>query len=99
MAGVTHKLIADTAKQMAAEVYEVLAKDNAFFRRFPRRRHYVAAQWPVFVPDARATLAQMLTGDAPQGVKDQIEEALMLDRPLRDKTVGTVTGPAGRTKH
>lgn len=91
MAGVTHKLIAQTAREMAAEAYEVLAQDNAFHRMWPNLGGYVQQMWPAYVADARAILAGMLRGDLDEGVKQIIAEALMLDRPLRDKKVGTLT--------
>lgn len=77
-----HKLIAQTAKEFAAAVYEDMAKDNAFYKAWPSQRNFVRAHWTQFVKPAREQLAKMLGGNYPQIMKDEIAEALIADRSL-----------------
>lgn len=80
-----HKLVRDTAKAMAAEIYEELAsKDNLFYKRWPRERIFIEKKWGLFVDDARTTLAQMLGGALDDGLKKTIADALILDNQFRN---------------
>lgn len=78
-----HYLIAKTAKEMAAALYEEQAKDDVFYSKFPSRRNYVRLVWPELVNAARSTLVDMLA--APhihETMKQEILEALTLDKSL-----------------
>lgn len=78
-----HKLIRQTARAMAKEVYEVNASDNEFYLKYPDRKRYVAASWGLFIEDAREALAKLLTTGLPESMKDEIAEALVLDNTMR----------------
>jgi hypothetical protein len=78
-----HILIADTAKEMAGSLYEELALDDLFYKINPSQKAFIASQWGKFVPQARATLAQMLETDISDSLKLQIEDALIKDNALR----------------
>lgn len=80
-----HSLVADTAREFANALYEDWARDNRFYKRFPEgrgRKVFVEYVAPQFLPEARATLASMLTADYPDAVKAQVYEALQLDNTL-----------------
>lgn len=88
-----HKLIAETAKAMALEAAdEALGLSNPLFKKlkekYPEKSRgellklLAGKTWPSLIPQARATLAKMLTGPLDQGLKDQISSALILDNTL-----------------
>lgn len=78
-----HELIADTAKGLAAAFYEEAAKDNDFYKFYPKQKAFVNREWGRFVEAARNTLAQMLgRNDVPEWQKEQIHEALILHATL-----------------
>lgn len=83
MSGTCHEMIAATAKNMAEELYETLAKDNNWYARNPNRRAFVRRVWPSLVSQARATLAGMLGGSYPEELKEKIADALIKDEELR----------------
>lgn len=90
MAKYCHKIIAKTAQEIAACAYQDMAKDNNFYKLWPKEREFVNKQWPTFIRAARASLAQMLGMDKySESVKEKIFEALTLDRalPLGDTAV------------
>lgn len=78
-----HVLVRATAREMAAALYEELAKDNAFYKTFPSQKKFVARTWGKFIDQARATLAQMLAQPISDSLKLQIEDALIKDNALR----------------
>ena len=79
-----HKLVAKTAQEMAHEVYEKNAgRSNDFYAKYPDRDAYVKECWPLYLDAARATLAQLLTTNMEDNLKDQIHEALIKDATLR----------------
>lgn len=79
----THKLIAQTAKEIAHAAYENMASDNNFYKLHPNARNYVRRFWGAFVGDAREILAGMLArDDVHQSQKDIIHDALMEERTL-----------------
>lgn len=77
-----HVLIRQTARDMAAAQYEELAKDNAFFKQWPKAHQFVNAAWRNYIEIARAALTEMLSGDHPQSMKDEIYDALLKDNAL-----------------
>lgn len=77
--GATHQLFAATAKEMAGAAYEILAKDNAFYKRFPNQRRFIRLHWQDFVPEARDRLLDILNGVYPEAMKAPIYEAFLLD--------------------
>ena len=73
-----HELIASTAKAMAASFYEDLAKDNEFYKFYPKQKMFINREWPRFIAAAKATLALMLgRTDTPEWQKEQIHDALV----------------------
>lgn len=79
----THKLIKETAKEFAGTFYDAAARDNTFYKMYKTERKFVEREWGRFVPHARSIMAQMLARtDVSEHEKDQIEEALQLDRSL-----------------
>ena len=93
MAKFTHKLIAKTAKEMAACAYEEWAHDDLFYKLWPNQKLFVAKNWKDFVRIARASLAQMLSGNYPEIMKEEILDALIKDRSLPQGGDTTVTVP------
>ncbi len=82
--GHCHKLVAETAKQMAGAVYEEMArKNNEWYSQNPDMRAYVDRSWGFFVEDARRVLANMLgQRTISESEKENIYEALILDKSL-----------------
>lgn len=83
-----HKLIRQTALEMANELYELAAKDNQFYKQYRDRTHFLSLAWPQLIPQARATLAEMLGRTMDEGLKTTITEALILDYSLRSGRAG-----------
>ena len=79
-----HKLVAKTAMEMAQEIYEKNAgKSNDFYEKYPDREAYVSSCWGMYLDAARATLAQLLTTNMEDSLKDEIHDALVKDATLR----------------
>lgn len=89
-----HRLLADTAKGIAAEMFEIVMKDNAVFdawkAKYPGlttellRRRFVAKYWPDHLEAARTALALLLRKiDGDEAKKELIVEALVLDQRFR----------------
>ena len=95
MQKICHKLVAETAKAIAAEVYEVLAGNNRFFKQYPTMKKFINSCWGDFIGDARKSLAVMLRAKpnsdprAPveyyysQHIRDEIEEALIQEGEMK----------------
>lgn len=77
-----HEIVARVAKEFACEFYESAAHDNAFYAHYPDLITFKDLEWHLFIPKAREVLAQMLMMDYPESTKEQIYEALSLDRSL-----------------
>jgi hypothetical protein len=90
-----HRLVVETAKEMANEAFELYAQVNNIYRALraqgrltekQARRAFVDSVAPRMLEDARQTLTSMLGMDddavAPN-VKEEIYEALLLDNDLR----------------
>ena len=92
--GMVHKLIADTAKGMAAEHYEVLARDNRFFKAYPKLGPFVRKKWELYIPLAKQTLIGMLGSPT---VSDEhkavIHEAVLRDGAINPKRMATPEKP------
>lgn len=83
MKTVAHKIVGELAEKMAQTVYEERAKDNAFYAKFPNRSAFVKMFAPQFIPDARATLTDMLQAEnISDAERENIFNALILDRTL-----------------
>lgn len=87
-----HKLVAETAKGLANDLYEDLMGHNELYSKWKAthpslnadglRRAFVARNWNRLVEPARTTLALMLRGEIDNAAKEQIYEALVLDATL-----------------
>jgi hypothetical protein len=79
-----HKLVAETAKEMAAATYEFLAKrSDAWYGQNLSQDKWVKRAWPLYIEEARRTLAGLLaTAIAPE-LKDEIHDAIIKDGSLR----------------
>ncbi len=78
-----HKLVAKTAKEMAAEFYDTAARNNKFYKQWPHERIFVVHNWRYFVKLARACLTHLLTKpEYTEEQKELIFEALIMDRSL-----------------
>ena len=81
--GSAHRLLAETAKEMAGAVYEVNAQDNVFYLRYPDQKAYIEQVWGSLIDQAKQTLAMMLANPlTPDHQKEIIAEALILDNQL-----------------
>lgn len=78
-----HKMVAHLQCEMAAALYETLAKKNDFYKRWPDLKEFVRVVAPTLRDHARATLAEMLQkpGVTPEE-KEEIYEALLLDKTI-----------------
>lgn len=78
-----HALVAKTAKEFASVWYEEAAHNNSFYTHFPDGEVFVATEWPTFIAHAREQLGKMLaSAGLPESMKEEIHEALILDRQL-----------------
>ena len=86
MSAYCHELIAATAKEMAAALYDEMMLDNAVYAQAKAkgisRKAFVGKAWPTLVQQARSTLVTMLTGTLSDTLKGQIEDALIMDNTL-----------------
>ena len=92
-----HKMVAETAQKMAQEVYEGWAsKSNEFYHEHRSLEEYVKQCWPLYMDAARATLAQLLTTNIADTLKDQIHDALIRDATLRRGREGVLQMKKGK---
>ena len=92
-----HKMVAETAKKMAEEVYESWAsRSNEFYAEHRTLEEYVKSCWPLYLDAARATLAQMLTTNMDDVLKDEIHDALIKDATLRRGREGVLQMKKGK---
>jgi hypothetical protein len=78
-----HPLVAKTAREMAAELFEELCRRNEFYRLNVNRGKFLAKMAPKLLEEARTTLAQTLAQTSSDVLKEQIAEALILDNSLK----------------
>lgn len=78
-----HRLVADTAKEIAGDAYETLAKNNEFFAACPSQDRFIRLSWQYYVPLAREYLTDLLTHHSTtEYVKEHIFQGLMRDGAL-----------------
>lgn len=98
---IIHHMVAETAKAIAAEAYELLAKENAFYASNPSQKRYVRRAWKDYIPYARQSLVGVLAKDfsfeiatgayTPQTVemmKNDIYECLLIDGEFKAPASG-----------
>lgn len=89
-----HKLIYETAREMAHELYSTMMSDNEWYRVWKARNpgaspkalesRFVNANVSQLLPGAREALAACLALPGfPEDQKDQILQALILDNTLK----------------
>jgi hypothetical protein len=88
-------MVRETAREMAGAIFEEVMKDNERWKLWQElcpeltpsggQKAYMDLAWPHLVEQARATLAQMLTGGLNDDLKELIANALILDNQLRLK--------------
>jgi len=78
-----HKEIRRISKEMAGAAYEELAKDGMFYKEYPKQKDFIARHWKNFIGHARSSLFQMLSGNYPESVKEEIFEIVVQDRTLQ----------------
>lgn len=93
--GMTHKLIGDTAKGMALEHWEQLAKNNRFFKVWPDPLEFQRQKWPLYIDVARQTLVGML-GDPKLSdeKKEFIADAILRDGAVNPKAMAIPEKPS-----
>lgn len=81
-----HWLIAKAAREMADELYEEMARNNAFRQRHPSRKNWVEWVHGSLLAQARAALAAVLADPRPtisEEMREKIADALIKDASLR----------------
>lgn len=85
-----HQMVAHVQQEMAQEIYEELAKNDAFYKQHPDRNEFVKMCAPTLRDAARGVLSEQLARhDVPHEQKEAIYEALLLDKviPNEDRFV------------
>ena len=94
MAKYSHILVSKTAREICGAAYQEMAKDNAFFKMWPKEKEFVNKQWGNFIRPARTALTEILNnGKYSQEVRDEIYQALLLDRALPPKGDTSIQAP------
>lgn len=89
-----HPLLRATAIEMAGDLYDLMMKNNLQYAEWKKLHpdlktageleiRFLELKWPELLEDARATLAQMLSGNASEELKTTIHDALVKDNALR----------------
>lgn len=97
-----HKMVAETAKQMAGALYEKVMKSNVAYSEWLELNsditdarelelRFIKLMIPKLLGEARANLASLLRTPISAELKDSIHEALVLDNTLRRGRVGVPT--------
>jgi hypothetical protein len=109
-----HRLVAEQAIEMANELFEAYARNNAMYHKLraggevtepQARRVFVERVAPRLLEDARQALTRCLAlpdDQMPVAQKDEIAEALILDNDLRAKRIvaqNRVRAPKGTRLH
>lgn len=89
-----HKEVRKIAKGIAAAAYEELARDDIFYRAYPNQNLFVEQNWLSFIPQARKTLLEMLGGDYPEVMKEEIFDIYQKDWTLQEANKLKVQGTA-----
>lgn len=84
MARFTHKLIAETAKSMAAAWYEEAAiHSDKFYKAYPSLKIFVNRHWSNYIGQARQAMIALLSRpDISDVAKEDIADAIFSERTL-----------------
>jgi hypothetical protein len=98
---VIHWRIAKAAKAIAAEAYEVMAREDAFYRMWRDPKLYVRRNWQHYIPFARQALIDILgkdykneiamgvyTAEAVEKMKEEVYEVILIDSAGRKPASG-----------
>jgi hypothetical protein len=78
-----HRLVADTAKEIAGSAFEQLAKNDEFYAVCKNQERFIQLSWQYYVPLAREYLTDLLTAPSTTDyVREQIFEGLLRDGSL-----------------
>ena len=87
-----HKMIRATAIEMAGALYDEVMKDNKLWAHWKAicpeltptlcEIKFIELLWPKLIPEARATLARLLTTGLSEDLKTSIADALIVDNTL-----------------
>ena len=88
-----HREVMKVARAAAGEHYEVLMKDNLLFTTWQKKNPgktpkqlesiFIEKTWPMYIRFARTTMTLLLSRpDVDEKTKEQIHEALVLDKSL-----------------
>lgn len=89
-----HKEVRKIAKGIAAAAYEELARDNIFYKAHPNQGSFINRYWTAFIPQSRQILLQMLAGDYPEDMKEEIFDIYQKDWTLQEVNKLKVVGSA-----
>lgn len=94
----THKLIAVTAKEMAATWYdEAATHSDKFYKSYPSQKAFVNRHWGNFVGQARLAMIRLLSKPHISDVaKEDIADAIFSERTL---PVGGKSVASAPTRH
>lgn len=91
----THSLLAQTAREIAAEFYEEAARIDGFYALHKSQRQFVKRHWKHFVSQAYDSLVQVL-GQSDDRVhpslKEKVYEAILAHRTLNPDNDPGATG-------
>ena len=89
-----HKMVAQLAKEMAEETYEMWAsRNNQFYANVPSSTVWVMKNWMLFIDPAREALAKMLgSNEYDEHSKNKIYEALIKDNEFKHARARAVRG-------
>lgn len=89
-----HKEVRKIAKGIAGAAYEQLATDDIFYKAYPRQNEFIRTYWIAFIPQARQALLQMLGGEYPEAMKEEIFDIYQKDWSLQEANKLKVMGTA-----
>lgn len=78
-----HKLVRQTAKEMAGCFYEYAAHDDTFYKYYPSVKFFIDYEWQKFVNIGKQHLTScLISGRLTEGEKLDIYDALIADATL-----------------
>ena len=99
MTQIIHWRIAKIAKRLAEEAYELCAREDQFYKRWPTMKLYVRRNWQHYIPFARDSLYAILgkdyahevglgvyTRDAVEQMKQEVYETVLIDSGYKANT-------------
>lgn len=98
---IIHHRIAKTAKAQAREAWELMAREDAFYRLWKDPKVYVRRNWQHYIPYARQALVGILTKDfshqiamgsysqaGVDAMKNEVYECLLIDGGFKTPAQG-----------